>query len=106
MMRLAALLVLVACSDTPTTFWVSPTGDDANPGTEDAPFASLTRARDAVRDAQPSHAIVIVRGGRYELTETFELDARDSNVTYRAADGEAPVLSGGRFVAGWEPGPN
>ncbi|MBQ7814910.1 MAG: hypothetical protein IJ387_10520, partial [Thermoguttaceae bacterium] len=30
-------------------FFVSPNGNDANAGTENAPFATLERARDAVR---------------------------------------------------------
>jgi hypothetical protein len=33
-------------------WFVSPDGDDRNPGTRDKPFATITRARDAVRLAK------------------------------------------------------
>lgn len=32
-------------------FFVSPDGDDGNPGTKAQPFATLERARDAIRQA-------------------------------------------------------
>jgi hypothetical protein len=31
-------------------FHVAPDGNDSNPGTEEAPFASIYRARDAIRE--------------------------------------------------------
>ena len=31
------------------TFYVAPDGDDSNPGSKERPFATLSRARDAVR---------------------------------------------------------
>ncbi|MGA2660073.1 MAG: hypothetical protein ABSH34_21430, partial [Verrucomicrobiota bacterium] len=40
-----AMAVTLHASD----FFVAPTGNDANPGTADRPFATLERARDAVR---------------------------------------------------------
>ena len=33
-------------------YWVSTTGNDADAGTKEKPFATLERARDAVRDAR------------------------------------------------------
>ena len=56
-------------------FFVAPDGDDANPGTEQKPFASLERARDAVRaiDSREGGVTVWLRGGIYERSQTFEL---------------------------------
>jgi len=34
-------------------FHVAPEGNDANPGTRNAPFATLEAARDAVRNLKP-----------------------------------------------------
>ncbi len=61
-------------------FHVSPEGSDANPGTKGKPFATLERARDAVRARKPSDGKVTVwlRGGDYLRTTTLELSAADS----------------------------
>jgi len=96
---LQALAVLHAAE-----FWVAPTGDDRAPGTRARPFATLERARDAVR-ALPSRggARVWLRGGIYPRTRAFELDARDSGqpgapVVYAAWGAEKPRLVGGRVI--------
>ncbi len=92
-------------------FWVSPSGKDANPGTQQAPFLTLQRARDAVRDL-PSAAFededvyVYIEAGTYRLAQPLELDYRDSgrkghNVVYSAAPGANPVISGAIQVKGW-----
>jgi len=99
---------------TTATFHVATTGNDANPGTPAAPFATLRRAREAVcklRDAEgklPGPVTVLVRGGKYFLDETLILGPEDSGtrecpVTWEAYPGETPVLSGGRKIAGWQP---
>ena len=54
--------------------YVSPTGDDANPGTREKPLATLAGARDAVRklkQAGPLQQPVTVRvgGGTYFLAQ-------------------------------------
>jgi len=87
-------------------FYVAPDGDDANPGSKAAPFATLERARDAVRGigkAERGAITVWLRGGAYPLTRTFELDERDSGtkdapVVYRAAPGEDVRIMGGRLI--------
>jgi len=47
-------------------FYVSPTGNDANPGTLASPFATLTKAQTAVRSAIPGMTgdiTVLLRSG-------------------------------------------
>ena len=84
-----------------TVFHVSPLGNDASPGTRGKPFATLERARQAVRLAGPSRARrVVVHDGSYELRETFTLDRRDSGtavrpVTWQAVSGGTVRLVGG-----------
>ena len=46
---LVSALALVAFAASAADFYVAPDGSDANPGTSAKPFASLERARDAVR---------------------------------------------------------
>ncbi|MCX6908563.1 MAG: right-handed parallel beta-helix repeat-containing protein, partial [Verrucomicrobia bacterium] len=93
-------------------FHVALTGNDANPGTQSKPFATLERARDAARQSKiqnPKSKIeVVVRGGTYELARPFELTAADSGsakapVVYRARKGETVRISGGKTVTGWKP---
>ncbi len=103
------------------TFFVSKDGDDAwsgilaTPNAEktDGPFATLARAKDAVRamkTKQPLSApvTVMVRGGTYYLDAAIVFDQNDSGtkdcpITYTAYPGEKPVISGGREITGpWE----
>ena len=101
-----ALLALPAAAE----FFVSPDGDDANPGTAARPLATLTRARDAVRaelaDGEKSDIRVWLKGGTYRLTETLVLGlgdgtARDGQrIRYAAAQGETPILSGAAPLPG------
>lgn len=94
-------------------FVVAPGGDDANPGTEQRPLATLKRAKEAVRRriaaGLTSDVTVLIRGGTYQLTEPLVFGPEDSGtencaVTYAAWPGETVVLSGGRKISGWRPG--
>lgn len=71
---------------------------------------SLTGARDKVRTINANlteDLQVCLAGGMYWLSETLELIAQDSgsggfSVIYRNLDAQAPVLSGGRAISGFE----
>jgi hypothetical protein len=84
-------------------FYVSPQGDNANAGTLKKPFASLAKARDAVRatkKAERGGMTVYLRGGTHYLGKPFVLKAIDSGttatpITYAAYKDEKPTLSGG-----------
>lgn len=86
---------------------VAPTGNDANPGTKAKPFATLERARETIRALQTREgATVCVRAGTYFLKEPLvftpeDSGAKDRPVTYIAASGEKPVISGGMPITGW-----
>lgn len=91
----------------------APIGNDANDGSASAPFASLDRARRAVREHLAAHEqrgeiVVELAGGSYRLAEAVRFDAADSGrngfpVIYRAVAGAEVILSGGRPVKGWRP---
>jgi hypothetical protein len=98
-------------------FYVAATGSDTANGTLAAPFATLQRARDAIRSARrsapqqpqagtgPDRASVFVRGGTYHFNATLVLGPVDSHVSFSAYQGERAVLSGGRSLTGlqWSP---
>jgi len=105
-----------------THLYVATGGNDAwsgklaepNVAKTDGPFASLQRARDAIRALKKAGGLpeggvsIFVRGGVYELAETFHLAADDSGtraapVVYRAHPGERPVLTGARRIFGFVP---
>lgn len=116
---LVSLLLCSVASFAGTTLYVAPNGSDKwtgalkepNAARSDGPFASLEKARDAVRTLKQAGRLqepvtVLVRKGDYVLDETFILGPEDSGtpahpVTYRACAGETVTLSGGRPVRGW-----
>ena len=102
------LLMLAAFAASPGLD-VAATGNDENPGTSAAPFATVTRARDAIRamkkeDGLPKDGITVwIHEGAYEFSESFTLTDEDSGTTeapivYSAAPGEEVRLSGGREI--------
>jgi hypothetical protein len=113
---LALILLMTTSPAFALDFYVAPTGNDANSGTQQEPFASLTRARDAVRAAKAEGPLtgpvqVIVADGCYTLSEPLVLSPQDSGskastVIYRAAAGASPVFSGGRAITNWTSGPD
>jgi hypothetical protein len=120
MHRLVFLCAVLACSLLHASEWfVAPKGNDtwsgklAEPNAEgtDGPFATLTRARDAVRaakkDGDASAITVQVRGGLHELPKGLAFAAEDSGtaaapVVWQAYRDEKPLLVGGRAITGWK----
>ncbi|MCX8510190.1 MAG: right-handed parallel beta-helix repeat-containing protein, partial [Chthoniobacteraceae bacterium] len=81
----------------------------------EGPFATLERARSAVREARASgdrsQQTVSVRAGIYRVKEAFNLGKADSGedgspVVWRAFPGEEPVLNGAEVLEGWTPWKN
>jgi parallel beta-helix repeat protein len=118
---MTAMNPAVSNPNSPVVFYVATNGDDGwsgrlpqpNPGATDGPFATLARAREAVRqlkrtaDRLTAPATVMIRGGKYCLAETLVLTAQDSGsrdcpITYASYPGEKPILSGGRRVGDWQ----
>jgi len=120
--QLIVMSVLMIASGRPAAassadLYLSPRGSDNWSGTlsvpnaqgTDGPFASLERARDAVRvlkKKKSTDIVVWVREGTYRLEKTvvFGLEDSgkgDSTVTYAAYPGETPVFSSGREIKGW-----
>ena len=98
-------LLLLAGRLAAADLYVAPAGNDANPGTLDRPFATLSRARDAIRSIKaggglPSGGMnVWLRGGYYNHSSTLTLDARDAGtasapIRYASHPGEQALVTG------------
>jgi hypothetical protein len=113
---------LIAAAPGPRQFFVAPKGNNAWSGTlaepnaarTDGPIATLTRARDLVRELKKAPGglegpvTVELQGGVYELSSTFALAAEDSGtpgrpITYRAAPGQEVRIVGGKVLSGFAP---
>lgn len=104
---------LLSWQEPAMTFYVARDGSDANPGTKECPFASLERARDAVRKLKtqgplPAGGVaVLIRGGEYPVKATWQLSADDSGtaeapIVYAAYPGETACFSGGQRLHGFQ----
>ena len=118
---LAAILLLATgwspLSAQSADFFIAPNGSDQWSGTlaetdaagTDGPFATLERARDAVRELKQSKTediVVLIRGGTYRLNQTVVFGLSDSpkgdaTITYAAWPDEQPIFSAGKEVEGW-----
>ncbi|MGV7223368.1 MAG: carbohydrate-binding protein, partial [Nitrospinales bacterium] len=87
--------------------YVSTKGNDNNRGTINSPFATIERARNQIRSLKASGNLpkdgvnVWLRGGVYELRETFSLYEYDSGtadcpILYSGYNGENVYISGGQ----------
>ena len=91
------------------TVYVKPGGGAGGSGTRSDPYRSLAAARDALRPklaAMTADAHVVLEDGTYTLAAPLTLTAADSGtgghtVSYEAAPGAHPVISGGMQISGW-----
>ena len=112
---LSALMLAPLAAMSGAELYVAPTGNDSNPGTKSQPFATLERARDAVRATRASTpeiaCRIVVGSGTYRLDQTLVFDRRDSAVGNAiteiiAAPNARPILSGAASLpGGWQPAP-
>jgi len=83
---------------------VAPDGDDAAPGTQQAPIRTLHEAQRRLRELLGG--TVVLTDGVWHLDRPLRLTARDSGEPgaprrWTAAPGAHPVISGGVPVSGW-----
>jgi hypothetical protein len=107
-------VLLISCSACSTNkvqqYYLSPNGNDNNPGSFEQPFLTLEKARNVIRgiNKQSKYGITIyLRGGVYSLDKTFVLEPVDSGskeapIKYVAYPGETPILSGGKVIENWQ----
>jgi uncharacterized protein (TIGR03437 family) len=79
------------------SYYVSPAGNDASPGTLDQPFATIQFAADRLNPGD----ILYLRGGSYRETVTVHQSGSAATpITIQAYAGECPILLGSKPVPG------
>jgi hypothetical protein len=123
--RLAGLFLMAVFAGSSVsgavTYYVAVDGNDQwsgrlerpNAGQTDGPLASLAGARDAVRKLKAQGPLaepvrVVIAGGIYRLTTPVVFEPADSGtptcpISYEAASGARPVISGGRVIQEFQP---
>ena len=106
------MLFFISSCVNKTTFYVSPNGDDLQNGTSiECPFATLQRARDAIREIKTegdlkSLITVYMLEGTYQIHKPFVLNSEDSGtdkypIIYRSYKDDKVIISGGKKVCNW-----
>lgn len=108
---------LVFITSNASEIWVSPKGNDYNPGTKEAPLATIAMAQRKARemrrlnDPRIKNGIeIILMSGTYSLDEPLLFRSEDSGTDksptlIRSAKGVNPVISGGVKITGWKKSP-
>ena len=89
--------------------YLSPTGNDANPGTAAAPVRTVQKAQSLVRALNQNmtrDVTVVLEDGFYRMSSPLTLTAADSgtnghDVVWTADTGARPVLAGSAQITGW-----
>ncbi len=94
------------------TLHLSPSGQDTADGTKSAPFLTLEKCRDAIRQIRQKSGLpaggirVVIEAGTYFVQNTIEFTKDDSGtaaapITYVADSGQKPIFTGGKAVTEW-----
>ncbi len=98
LLTIVVLLVGVSGSfaQNDSSFYVSTTGSDTNPGTQAAPWRTIQHAADVARAGNT----ISVRGGVYEELVTVKSsgNATDGYITFKSYSGETAVLDATHFT--------
>lgn len=96
---------LPAASAASTIYVDGVNGNDANPGTLQAPLRTVSAGVQMAR-TRPPPAMVLLRAATYYLAETLELTPQDSGLTLSSYEGEEVWISGAAPIASpiaWQP---
>ncbi len=94
-------LFMQACSQE-AIIYVSPKGNDNNPGTKDRPVATLQNAVELLQNNRGKNITVQLREGAYDLDSAIILKGL-SGVKISAYPGESVRITGGKKITGFEP---
>ena len=101
--------IIVNAADTDADLWVDPVnGKDSNSGTTESKALKTIQAAKtkAATLSASGDVVVILKGGVYDATTPIVFGSSDSGkngntITYRAAEGEEVLISGGQKLSDW-----
>ena len=103
---------LVSCTPIAKEFYVSPTGNDDNPGTKSQPFLSFGKAKETVAKAirkndKNREIYVYFRGGKYFFEQTVVIDEEEfksgkNKIIFSSYENEKPFFTSGKILEGWK----
>lgn len=90
-----------------STVYVSPNGDDNNPGTIDLPLRSISQAQKTAR-GENGESTIFLRGGEYRIDSPIKITEEDGKnnkyLTLRGYPGEYAVIKGSvKLETDWKP---
>ncbi|MEO0734863.1 MAG: DUF1565 domain-containing protein, partial [Bacteroidota bacterium] len=92
------LLLYLSVQASATDYYVAKTGDDNNPGTEEAPFLTIGKAASVLVAGD----VCYVRAGVYrEMLQTANAGTANAPIIFRAYDGEAVTISATEVITDW-----
>ena len=100
----AGIGILIYCQTAlGQTFYVSPSGNDANPGTLESPFKSFQGSLPALKNSNGS-GTVYFREGTYVFDKTVVInnDNCNGNITFAAYPGEVVQFNSGVRLDSWK----
>jgi hypothetical protein len=106
---LAALVLVPACLSATTQIHISPSGNDANPGSAAQPLATpqgaQVRVRSLIQSGLTEAVDVIFAAGTYAMNAPLELRPEDSGtagfpITWKATEGAEVILDAGKRITG------
>ena len=106
------LFIIIPAVSFSQRIYLSPGGNDSNPGSRDKPLASLTAARDKARELRRSNKVsgpveIIALPGEYFMLQPLILTEEDSGtegteLIFKAETGSRAVFRGGVRLGGFE----
>jgi hypothetical protein len=94
-----------------TDFYLAVTGNDANPGTREKPFATIERAKQAAeisfRQNPNEDCTIWLDEEKYNISKPVVFNAerftnQSANLFFKAVTGKNPIISGGIVITGWQ----
>jgi hypothetical protein len=107
---IVVLLIFASINGFTKDFYVSPKGDDNNPGTKKLPFQTIQHAKnkavEILEKGTDAELIVWLADGVYQVSaplviETQKPMERTAKLTFKAEKGANPIISGGVKISGW-----
>jgi hypothetical protein len=98
--------ILFSCNITGQKhIYVSPTGNDSNPGTKHKPVASIKRVQEIINEIesrgnfQENGVEVILDKGTYNLSDTISITNSHTPIKFKSAPGENVIITTGVSIA-------